>query len=143
MYNEHRVTLIKIINKQVVTRTDLNSVDNNSLVDDNIFADEWTEVQSPKQHKRSNSNSSTSPINKSAKNQSTSSYVTENHFTNLLHNDPDNSVEITPEAAETPHKTTPPIFIKSQIQNYHAFCENIKIDTEPGTVFSCKSTIHF
>lgn len=45
MNNKRCVTPIKIVvNKQIVTRTHLNSVDNNSPDEDNIFADEWTEV---------------------------------------------------------------------------------------------------
>lgn len=65
-----------------------------------------------------------------------------NRYTDLPRDNPDNSMEITLEVAETPHKTRPSIFIKSQIQNYHAFCENIKKNIEPRTVFSCKSTIN-
>lgn len=48
-----------------------------------------------------------------------------NRYTDLPRDNPDKSMEITLKVAETPQKTRPPIFIKSQIQNYYAFCENI------------------
>jgi len=65
-------------------------------------------------------------------------YSSHNKFSALSQNE-DTDMEIN-EVNGTASKLPPPIFIKTQIQNYQHFCENIKNIIEPTDDFTCKSS---
>jgi len=137
MNSKHKtISPIKIINQNTVQK-----IKNNSHVSEpdanNVFNYEWTEVVSPKSHKRLNSDKQ-SQLSKTIKTTANTQISSHNKFSVLSQND-DTDME-TNEANEIVSKLPPPIFIKTKIQNYQQFCEKIKNILEPTDDFTCKSS---
>lgn len=130
------ISPIKIINQNTVQKIKNNSQLSESDMN-NVFNYEWTEVVSPKFHKRLNSDKQ-SQLSKTIKTTANTQFSSHNKFSVLSQND-DTDMEIN-EANEVVSKLPPPIFIKTKIQNYQQFCENIKNIIEPTDDFTCKSS---
>lgn len=130
------ISPIKIINQNTVQKIKNNSQLSESDTND-VFNYEWTEVVSPKSHKRLNSDKQ-SHLSKSIKTTTNTQFSSHNKFSVLSQNDVTDME--TNEANEIISKLPPPIFIKTKVQNYQQFCEKIKNIIEPTDNFTCKSS---
>ncbi|CAI6353658.1 unnamed protein product [Macrosiphum euphorbiae] len=132
MNSKPKISPIKFINQNTVQKIKNNSQLSESDTN-NVFNYEWTEVVSPKSHKRLNSDKQ-NHLSKTIKTTTNTLFSSHNKFSVLSQND-DTDME-TNEENETISKSPPPIFIKTKVQNYQQFCEKIKNIIEPTDDFT-------
>lgn len=134
--NNAKITPIKII-KLKSTDTDMDYINS----DDN--EEKWKIASSPKNTKRQNSSPGHSPKTKISNNQNlfsspnrySSLYIDTNEKNKITDN-----TEMNTENETVIVKIPPPIFIKSTINNYQSFCDQISSLQTPPLEFSCKTT---
>jgi len=131
------ITPIKIINQNTIQSKNTRISQSTDSDTNDVFNYDWTEVVSPKSHKRRNS-SKQSPSSKTTKTTTNAQFSSHNKFKVLSQNE-DTDMENN-EINEIVPKSPPPIFIKTRIQNYQVFCTKIKNIIEPADDFTCKSS---
>ncbi|KAL4120846.1 hypothetical protein QTP88_013462 [Uroleucon formosanum] len=131
------ITPIKIINQNTIQSKNTRISQSTDSETNDVFNYDWTEVVSPKSHKRRNS-SKQSPSSKTTKTTTNAQFSSHNKF-NVLSQNEDTDMENN-EINEIVPKLPPPIFIKSRIQNDQVFCAKIKNMIEPADDFTCKSS---
>jgi hypothetical protein len=99
-----------------------------------VFNYDWTEVVSHKSQKRLNSEKQ-NPLSKTAKTTTSTQFSSSNKFS-ILSRSEDTDMENN-EINEIVSKLPPTIFIKTKVQSYQVFYENIKNIIELTDKFTC------
>lgn len=144
--NEKKTVSPLIISKSLLNQSGVNSP---SELSDN--ENDWLTVQSPPSHLKRLNSPGLSPKPKMSNHQNNSQnlFSTPNRFSPLYIdtndtktnvNNTTNDNEMAVENNDVNIKAPPPIFIKSIINNYQAFCEEINNLQTPPLEFSCKTT---